>query len=164
MLKPSFSVRRLGQRYDRGHVDALVERLMATVERRSTQPVTVEELRNAAFETPLFGAGYPVQEVDDYLMDAERWLPERPAAARPTRPLANPKFTPVRLREGYAPYEVDEFIDRLLATANGQPVERAVTIREIRRVQFTPVRLTEGYDVEEVDAFLDEAEQWLGGP
>jgi DivIVA domain-containing protein len=163
MLKPEFSVRRLGQRYDRGQVDALVDRIVATAERRSTQPVTVEELRNAAFETPLFGAGYPVQEVDDYLMDAERWLPHRPMV-RPTQPLRNPKFTPVRLREGYAPYEVDEFIDRLLATANGQPVERPVTIREIRRVQFTPVRLTEGYDVEEVDTFLDEAEQWLGAP
>ncbi|MGW7686911.1 DivIVA domain-containing protein [Kribbella sp. NPDC054772] len=167
MLKPAFSVRRIGQRYNRGQVDALVERLLATVERRSTGPaLTVDELRNAAFRTPLFGVGYPVDEVDDFLMDAERWLPDRPVAA-PAPAVGErtaPLFTPVRLREGYAPYEVDEFIDRLLATVNGLPVERPVTVREIRRVQFTPVRLTEGYDVEQVDAFLDTAEGWLSGP
>jgi DivIVA domain-containing protein len=59
--------------------------------------------------------------------------------------------------------EVDEFIDRLLATVNGQPVDRPVTAREIRKVAFTPVRVREGYDVEEVDNFLEEAEGWLSG-
>ncbi|MEU4196008.1 DivIVA domain-containing protein [Kribbella sp. NPDC026611] len=163
MLQPEFRVRRIGQRYDRAQVDALVERLIATVERRFVDPmVTVEELRSAAFRTPLLGPGYPVEEVDDYLAEAERWLPHR-EVAKPVQPLRDPKFTPVRIREGYAPHEVDEFLERLLATANGRPVERPVTIREIRRVRFTPVRLTEGYDVEEVDAFLDEAERWLGG-
>ena len=59
MLKPAFSVRRIGQRYDRGQVDALVERLLATVERRSTGPaLTVDELRNAAA-----AAGLPEQEI-----------------------------------------------------------------------------------------------------
>ncbi|MGW6277511.1 DivIVA domain-containing protein [Kribbella sp. NPDC055071] len=160
MVKPEFRVRRLGQRYDCGQVDALVDRIIATVERRATSAVTVDELRNAVFRTPLLGPGYPIEEVDEFLMEAERSLPNR-QVARPATTLPNPQFTPVRLREGYAPYEVDEFIDRLLATVNGQPVTRPVTIREIRRVQFTPVRLTEGYDVEEVDTFLDKAEAWL---
>jgi DivIVA domain-containing protein len=79
MLKPEFSVRRTGQRYDRGQVDSLVERVIATAERRSTGPaVTVGELRSAEFRTPLFGPGYPVREVDDFLAQAEDWLPDRP--------------------------------------------------------------------------------------
>jgi DivIVA domain-containing protein len=164
MLKPEFSVRRLGDRYDRGEVDALVDRIIATAERRSVGPdVTVNELRGAAFRTPLLGPGYSATEVDDFLAEAERWLPDRPVAGPVKGGRTAPLFTPVRLREGYAPYEVDEFIDRLMATVNGLPVDRPVTIREIRRVQFTPVRLTEGYDVEEVDIFLDTAEEWLSG-
>ncbi|MFF0341995.1 DivIVA domain-containing protein [Kribbella sp. NPDC004875] len=169
MLKPAFTVRRIGRRYDRGQVDALVERLMATVERRSTAPaVTVDDLRDAAFSTPLFGAGYLVDEVDAFLMDAERWLPDRPLAA--PAPVVGeqfartaPRFTTVRLREGYDMTEVDGFVDRVMATVNGLPVERPVTAQEIRRVQFSPVRLSEGYDVEQVDAFLDTAEGWLSG-
>ncbi|TDO54038.1 DivIVA domain-containing protein [Kribbella sp. VKM Ac-2571] len=165
MLKPEFSVRRLGDRYDRAEVDAFVDRVIATVERRSVGPnVTVDDLRNAAFRTPLLGAGYAANEVDDFLTEAERWLPDRPVAG-PSGAVKGertaPLFTPVRLREGYAPYEVDEFLDRLMATVNGLPVKRPVTVREIRHVQFTPVRLTEGYDVAEVDAFLDTAEEWL---
>jgi DivIVA domain-containing protein len=166
MLKPEFSVRRTGQRYDRGQVDALVERVIATAERRSTGPVvTVGELRSAEFRTPLFGPGYPVSEVDEFLAQAEEWLPDRPVGRSTPGAVVRtaPLFTPVRLREGYAPDEVDEFLDRLMATVNGLPVQRPVTVREIRRIQFTPVRLTEGYDVSEVDAFLDLAEQWFGG-
>jgi DivIVA domain-containing protein len=78
MLKPEFSVRRTGERYDRGQVDALVERVIATAERRSTgSDVTVGELRGTEFRTPLFGPGYPgyeVSEVDEFLDRAEQWL------------------------------------------------------------------------------------------
>ena len=176
MLKPAFSVRRLGQRYDRGEVDALVDRIIATAERRSVGPdVTVNDLRNAAFRTPLLGAGYPAEEVDNFLADAERWLPGGPgtpggagtAAARggaagvPGGRTA-PLFTTVRLREGYATAEVDEFVERVMATVNGLPVSRPVTATEVRVAQFSSVRLTEGYDIEEVDMFLDTAEGWLG--
>jgi len=162
--RPEFRVRRVGDRYDRAAVDALVDRILATVARRPVDsPVTVEELRSAEFGTPVFGQGYPAQEVDEFLLEAERWLPGRPATAHSGQRVQRtaPLFTPVRIREGYAPYEVDEFLDRLMATVNGLPVERPVTVREVRRVQFTPVRLTEGYDVQEVDDFLDLAEQWL---
>ena len=167
MLKPVFSVRRFGERYDRAEVDAFVARILATVGRTNAVPVlTVQDLRGAAFRTPMFGPGYSAREVDDFLTEAEEWMPDRPAAGH-FQPGAvrreAPLFTPVRLREGYDVVEVDEFIDRLLATVNGQPVKRPVTVREIRKVQFTPVRVREGYDVEEVDAFLDEAEGWLSG-
>jgi DivIVA domain-containing protein len=80
MLKPEFRVRRLGQRYDCGQVDVLIDRLIATVERRSTSAVSVEELRTAVFRTPLFGPGYPIEEVDEFLMEAERSLPNRQVA------------------------------------------------------------------------------------
>ena len=59
--------------------------------------------------------------------------------------------------------EVDDFVDRVMATVNGRPVSRPVTTQEVRGVQFSPTRLSEGYDIEEVDAFLDTAEAWLSG-
>lgn len=166
MLKPAFSVRRLGQRYDRGEVDALVDRIIATAERRSVGPdVTVDDVRNAAFGTPLLGPGYPAEEVDNFLADAERWLPGGQVAqgAGTSAPGVKPAplFNTVRLREGYATAEVDEFVERVLATVNGLPVSRPVTAKEIRGIQFSSVRLTEGYDIEDVDMFLDTAESWL---
>ncbi|MDX6263620.1 MAG: hypothetical protein QOH84_5308 [Kribbellaceae bacterium] len=133
--------------------------------RTTTPSVTVEELRSAAFRTPLLGPGYSAEEVDDFLTDAEQWMPDRPVAraAATGKQRQGPLFTPVRLREGYETTQVDEFIDRVMATLNGQPVDRPVTVRELRKVQFTPVRLSEGYDVEEVDDWLDQAERWLTG-
>jgi DivIVA domain-containing protein len=87
-------------------------------------------------------------------------MPDRPAAG-PAQRREAPRFSMVRIREGYDPLEVDEFVDRLIATVNGEPVERPVTPRDVRRVQFSPVRLHQGYDIVEVDQFLDEAEDWL---
>ncbi|WP_410793659.1 DivIVA domain-containing protein [Kribbella sp. C-35] len=167
MLKPAFTVRRLGQRYDRGEVDALVDRIIATAEHRSVGPdVTVHDLRNAAFRTPLLGPGYPAEEVDNFLADAERWLPgglvaQHPAPGGTAGTQAPPQFSTVRLREGYDIAEVDEFVERVMATVNGLPVSRPVTAAEIRGAQFSPVRLAEGYDIVEVDMFLDTAEAWL---
>jgi DivIVA domain-containing protein len=165
VLRPEFAVKRLGERYDRAEVDALVDQVIATVNRTTTPSVTVEELRSAAFRTPLLGPGYSAEEVDDFLADAEQWMPDRPVArpAATGKQRQGPLFTPVRLREGYETAQVDEFIDRVMATVNGQPVDRPVTVRELRKVQFTPVRLSEGYDVEEVDDWLDQAERWLTG-
>jgi DivIVA domain-containing protein len=163
LLRPEFTIRRTRQRYDRSQVDALVDRILATAARGVTSsPVTVAELRSAAFRTPLFGAGYSVDEVDEFLADAEQWLPDRPVPrALPAGPHAAPMFTQVRLREGYDLTEVDEFVERLMATVNGQAVARPVTVREISKVQFSPVRMREGYEITEVDDFLDKAEDWL---
>jgi DivIVA domain-containing protein len=165
MLTPEFTVRRIGERYDRTEVDALVARILATVRRVSTPSVTISDLRNAAFRTPLLGAGYAAEEVDEFLDEAEQWMPDRPVAGQaPLGPQRTaPMFTPVRLREGYDVVEVDAFVDRLMATVNGLPVDKPVTAREIRRVQFAPVRVREGYDVVEVDEFLERAEGWLSG-
>jgi DivIVA domain-containing protein len=163
VLRPEFSVRRIGERYHRGDVDQFVDRLLVAVGGRSGE-LTVQDLRSASFRTPLLGPGYPVEEVDDFLARAEAWLPAAPTTPSNRRFHQAPTFTPVRLREGYDVVEVDEFVDRVMATVNGQPVDRPVTAREIRKVQFTPVRVREGYDVTEVDAFLDEAESWLRHP
>ncbi|MGZ0152641.1 DivIVA domain-containing protein [Kribbella sp. WER1] len=165
MLTPRFQVRRTGQRYDCAQVDAFVERLVATAERRAAGPgVTADEIRGVAFGTPFLGPGYAVEEVDNFLSDAERWLPGTPAApAPPSGARVAPKFPVVRFRMAYSVEEVDDFVDRVMATANGLPTARPVTAQEIQAVQFTPVRLSAGYDASEVDAFLDEAATWLSG-
>lgn len=165
MLRPEFSVRRTGERYHREDVDELVDRLLAAVDGRS-RDLTVQDLRSVAFRTPLLGPGYPVDQVDDFLARAEAWLPQASAAtaAADRRFRPTPTFSMVRWREGYDVIEVDEFVDRVMATVNGQPVDQPVTARELRKVQFSPVRMREGYDVAEVDAFLDEAESWLRHP
>jgi DivIVA domain-containing protein len=77
--------------------------------------------------------------------------------------MSEPLFTRVRWREGYAMAEVDAFVARLMATAEGRYVDRPVTADEIHQVVFRSVRLTEGYSVDEVDAFLDQAENLLRG-
>lgn len=168
MLTRGFTVRRFGPRYDRAEVDAFVQRVVASAGRTAWPALTVADLRNVAFKTPLLSPGYDASEVDAFLAEAEQWMPDHrdtgqvvtgQVPAGPRR--AAPTFTPVRLREGYNMVEVDAFVHRVMATVNGEPIDRPVTPREIRRVQFTPVRLSEGYDVTEVDAFLDEAENWL---
>ncbi|GAA1575795.1 hypothetical protein GCM10009789_31490 [Kribbella sancticallisti] len=75
--------------------------------------------------------------------------------------MAEPLFTRVRWRGGYDMEQVDAFVERLMATAEGRPVDRPVTADDIRQVQFRSVRLAEGYDMEEVDNFLDQAEGLL---
>jgi DivIVA domain-containing protein len=60
------------------------------------------------------------------------------------------RFSPVRLREGYAMGEVDDFLDQLQnAARSGQPFAPLVAA-----AQFTKVRAREGYDIDDVDAFL----------
>jgi len=152
--------------YDIADVDAFIERLTATIEGRSIdQPVTVDDIRNVIFTPVRFREGYDVQEVDTFLDLAVQSLQggQPPVETRPApRPQRDsPTFTLVRMQEGYDPLDVDEFVDRVMATVNGQPVDRPVTAREIRTIQFSTVRIREGYEVQEVDLFLDEAEGWL---
>ncbi|MEI8411010.1 MULTISPECIES: DivIVA domain-containing protein [unclassified Kribbella] len=168
MLTPEFAVRRFGARYDRAEVDAFVERILAAA-RTASPSLTVADLRNVGFRAPVFGAGYAADEVDAFIADAERWMPDRPVAGQVPTPVATgtqrpaPTFSMVRLQDGYDVEEVDIFVDRVMATVNGQPVDGPVTAREIQNVQFTPVRFREGYDVLEVDQFLEQAEGWLSG-
>ncbi len=91
-------------------------------------------------------------------------MDQRPVdqAPAPRRLLESPRFALVKLREGYDMEEVDDFVDRVLATVNGTPIDRPVTAREISTKQFSTVRIREGYDVMEVDLFLEEAEGCSG--
>lgn len=75
--------------------------------------------------------------------------------------MSEPLFARVRWREGYDMTEVDTFVERLMATVEGRPVDRPVTADEIQQVIFRSVRLTEGYSMEEVDTFLEQAENLL---
>lgn len=69
-----------------------------------------------------------------------------------TARIADARFRPTRLREGYDLREVDELLDRLSARlGRGEPV--ADTIRAAR---LTRGRWREGYLVEDVDRFLSE--------
>ncbi|MFC0628368.1 DivIVA domain-containing protein [Kribbella deserti] len=179
MLRPEFAVRRTGERYNRDEVDQLVDRLLATIDGSAGPSVTVRMLRNAGFGRPLLGAGYAADQVDDFLVLAEAWLPkdqaQRPAEYPPfPRPGVvpspgagngpqRPQFNLVRFQEGYDPAEVDEFVDRVMATVTGQPTSQPITVQDVQNVQFTPVRFREGYSVEDVDAWLDTVQAWLQG-
>ncbi len=159
MIRPEFTLRRFGRGYRRQDVNALVDRLLATLTHRPVErPVRRGELERLRFRTTIAEPGYAIVEVDKYLRQAMAWLP---ADGQPTEPYPRPQFTPGRLREGYEIAEVDALVERILATLTGRPVDRPVTAKQIREVEFTPVRFREGYDVAEVDAFLEKAEGWL---
>jgi DivIVA domain-containing protein len=172
MDTPPFRRVKWQQGYDIAEVDAFVARLEAAVDGRpGAQPVTVDEIRNVAFRPVRFREGYAIEDVDDFLDLAVQSLSrgqveDRSDGERPTdsrRQREAPRFNLVKLREGYDMAEVDDFVDRVMATVNGQPVDRPVTSREIRTVRFSPVRIREGYDVMEVDLFLETVEGWLDG-
>ncbi|MEV8378306.1 DivIVA domain-containing protein [Kribbella sp. NPDC056861] len=182
MSEPLFSRVRWREGYDMAEVDAFVERLTATVENRySGPPVTADDIRNVSFTPVRLREGYSVDEVDDFLEQAAQSMRADPAAqpvdvpndrvvdSVVNQPPASqpqwqaPLFTTVKYAEGYDMAQVDDFVDRVMATVNGLPVDRPVTPAEIRKVQFTPVRFREGYDVMQVDLFLEEAESRLSG-
>lgn len=177
MLRPEFALKRFGRGYRRDEVDAFVVRLLATANRqRPARPVTHDELQRVQFRTTFGQPGYDVEQVDVFLHQAEGWLPaddgpgDAPAGAHSSaRPgqgagFERPRFGLARFREGYDALEVDAFVERIMATVEGRPVDLPVTAEEVRDISFTPVRIREGYDVEEVDAFLDLAQRWLAGP
>jgi DivIVA domain-containing protein len=64
--------------YDMAEVDALVERVLATLDGRPIgSPVTADEVRNTAFSTVRLREGYAVDEVDHFLDLAVGWLNSR---------------------------------------------------------------------------------------
>jgi DivIVA domain-containing protein len=76
--RPRFDLARFREGYDPVEVDALVDRIMATVEGRPVdRPVTDAELREVTFTPVRFREGYDVEEVDAFLEQAQAWLPDR---------------------------------------------------------------------------------------
>lgn len=86
--------------------------------------------------------------------------------------LEKAKFPATKFREGYDVIEVDDFLDKLVATAKhyesgGTPAAAPMTSAEVASARFPATKFREGYDVVEVDALLDKAvavfRSWEGG-
>jgi DivIVA domain-containing protein len=80
--------------------------------------------------------------------------------------IAKAQFMTVRLKEGYDMGEVDDFLDRLVATMEKYEqgvAERsgAISATDVREQGFTTVRIREGYDMADVDELLDQAAETL---
>ena len=69
------------------------------------------------------------------------------------------RFTLVRLRPGYDMGEVDDFLDRVAATARSGGDVRGL----LAGARFGSTRWREGYAVDDVDGFLDRLRAALGG-
>jgi DivIVA domain-containing protein len=67
--------------------------------------------------------------------------------------IKNAEFRTTRFSPGYAEKEVDDFLDRLVATLreSGLPDPE-----ELRNVQFATTRLRPGYAMQDVDGLLQE--------
>ena len=146
--------------YDRAQVDALLERITATLH-HGRWGLTADEVRRARFDIVL--RGYEQRAVDELLQEAIRELQAvAPMGARPGRPKVHPewligwiqsvRFSGSRFRTGYDPRDVDAFLDRVVAGLRGAAAP--LTARDIRESAFRTVRFGRGYDEAEVDRFL----------
>jgi DivIVA domain-containing protein len=63
------------------------------------------------------------------------------------------KFRTTRFSPGYNDEEVDNFLDRLVATLRGSGLP---DYSEVRNIEFTTTRLRPGYAMKDVDRFLRE--------
>lgn len=149
----SFTPVRLREGYAVEEVDAFLDQAAQSMAGAPNRPTDRPNASPAGGTSP---ANWPGASPTDRPVDRPA---ERPAEERRLRDA--PRFSAVKFSEGYDMAEVDDFVDRVMATVNGLPVDRPVTAHEVRNVQFTPVRIREGYDVQQVDLFLEEAEGWL---
>ncbi|GAA4595289.1 hypothetical protein GCM10023194_64350 [Planotetraspora phitsanulokensis] len=87
----AFRPGRLGMGYREQDVDALLDRVVATLRGTTDQPVTAEQIRTATFTTVVFRSGYAISEVDRFLADLAGVLerralePETSAQAKSSR-------------------------------------------------------------------------------
>ncbi|GAA4563756.1 DivIVA domain-containing protein [Planotetraspora kaengkrachanensis] len=73
----AFRPGRLGLGYREQDVDALLDRVVATLRGTTDQPVTAEQIRAATFTTVVFRSGYAIGEVDRFLADMADVLERR---------------------------------------------------------------------------------------
>jgi DivIVA domain-containing protein len=146
--------------YDRTQVDALLERITATLS-YGRWGLTADDVRRTRFDVVL--RGYDQRAVDELLQEAIRELQSAaPIAHRPRRPRVHPdwlvnwiqnaKFTSSGVRAGYDVRDVDTFLDRVVAGLRGYAPP--MTARDVRECAFRTVRIGPGYDEAEVDRFL----------
>jgi DivIVA domain-containing protein len=165
--------------YDPAEVDALIERIEATLGRgrMDLEPVTADEVRSATFRSRR--GGYQETAVDFALeafvvaLETMAKRPVRLAMAEPTNELLREEwfesqaarvekvvFRPGRWGSGYHEDEVDAFLDRIVATLRGT-TQYPVTAKDVREVQFSTVMFKPGYLIADVDAFLESIAEVL---
>ncbi|NRQ39698.1 DivIVA domain-containing protein [Nonomuraea sp. NN258] len=75
----AFRPARMGTGYNEDEVDALLDRIVATLRGTTDYPVTGKEVREARFSTVLFRAGYLIADVDAFLAGISDVLEQRRA-------------------------------------------------------------------------------------
>jgi DivIVA domain-containing protein len=77
------------------------------------------------------------------------------------------KFQSTKFTEGYDQDEVDDFLDRVVATLRaregGAPADRPVTVGDLDAPAFTTTKFREGYAQDDVHALLARVRVALGG-
>jgi DivIVA domain-containing protein len=164
-------VSRLRRGYHRRQVDAFLNHVEVSLG-GVFPPPTAAEVRQAGFE--LVHGGYVVAEVDAFLdaLEERVLLAQGLAAGRRGKvdqgseaeflkgELAGPymrRFSRAgALRRGYHPDDVDEFVDRVVATLDGQD---GVTVEQVRTAPFRPRR--GGYREDAVDEAMDRVVEHL---
>ena len=78
----------------------------------------------------------------------------------------NKKFQATKFREGYDQDEVDDLLDRVVATLRareaGAPADRPLTAADLDALSFTTTKFREGYAQGDVDALLERVRVQLG--
>jgi DivIVA domain-containing protein len=164
-------VSRLRRGYHRRQVDAFLNHVEISLG-GVFPPPTAAEVRQAGFE--LVHGGYVVADVDEYLdaLEDRVLLAQGLTAGRRGKvdpgseaeflkgELTGPymrRFPRARaLRRGYHPDDVDEFVDRVVATLDSQD---EVTVEEVRTAPFRPRR--GGYREDAVDEAMDRVVEHL---
>ncbi len=164
-------VSRLRRGYHRRQVDAFLNHVEISLG-GVFPPPTAAEVRKAGFE--LVHGGYVVAEVDEYLDTLEERVLLAQGLMAGRRGKADPgseaeflkgelagaymrRFPRAgALRRGYDPDDVDEFVDRVVATLDGQDT---VTVEQVRTAPFRPRR--GGYREDAVDEAMDRVVEHL---
>jgi DivIVA domain-containing protein len=175
-------VSRLRKGYHRKQVDSFLDAIQASLGGSATLP-SAADVRQAGFE--IVHGGYDVVEVDEHLDALEEQVivaqgtlgggrrrgrvdPQSEAdflVGELTAPYMQ-RFPRARiLRRGYHPDDVDEFVDRVIATlgAESDPAARvpapALTVEDVRAAPFRPRR--GGYREDAVDEAMDRVVEHL---
>ena len=164
-------VSRLRRGYHRRQVDAFLNHVEVSLG-GVFPPPTAAEVRQAGFE--LVHGGYVVHEVDEFLDALEERVLVAQAMTAGRRGKVDPgseaeflkgelagpymrRFPRARaLRRGYHPDDVDEFVDRVVATIDAQDT---VTVEDVRTAPFRPRR--GGYREDAVDEAMDRVIEHL---
>jgi DivIVA domain-containing protein len=139
-LQARFTTRRTGRRYAQRDVDQLIDQQIVP--------------------------GLPRQQSESGPGDRTQQAAQQPAAQQPAAPRGaasgglspdddprSVRFRPVRFAEGYAMEEVDDLLDRVVATLEGRD---SLTVADVQGVHFRPTRFAEGYAMDDVDHYLDD--------